>query len=137
MLCIRKNIFLLAFIFVANCFFAQTKTTEPKPKKKLIQLSGVVVENDSLKPLPFTSINIKGTTHGTVSDYYGFFTLVAQPGDEIDFVSVAYKEASYLIPDSLTSTNYAIIQVMRKDTFELPEATVYPWPSKTNLKELF
>ena len=137
MLRIRKNIFSLFFILAAFCFYGQAPTTPAKTKKKLIQLSGVIVESDSLKPLPFTSIIVKGTNHGTVSDYYGFFTIVAQPGDELTFVSIAYKDASYLIPDTLSASNYSIIQVMRKDTFELPEANIYPWPSKDEFKRAF
>lgn len=116
---------------------AQTAGKPSASKRKLIQFSGVVVESDSLKPLPFTSILVKGTSHGTVSDYYGFFTLVAQVGDEIEFASVAYKDASYIIPDTLTASNYSIIQVMRLDTISLPTATIYPWPTKEEFKKAF
>ena len=125
---------LLILLLIAPMFsFAQNK----KKVKKLVQFSGVVVESDSLKPLPFTSILVKGTTHGTVSDYYGFFTLVASPGDEIEFVTVAYKEASYKIPDTLSASSYSIIQVLRKDTVELPTVPIYPWPSKEEFKRAF
>ncbi|MFL5754515.1 MAG: carboxypeptidase-like regulatory domain-containing protein, partial [Bacteroidia bacterium] len=114
-----------------------TVTPVKKNKPKLIQFSGVVVESDSLKPLPFTSILVKGTSHGTVSDYYGFFTLVAQAGDEIEFASVAYKDASYIIPDTLTASNYSIIQVMRLDTITLAPVTIYPWPTREEFKKAF
>lgn len=125
---IRIFLFLCCFPFL---FFAQNK------KNKLIQFSGVVVESDSLKPLPFTSIIVKGTNHGTVSDYYGFFTLVASAGDEIEFVTVAYKEASYKIPDTLSATSYSIIQVLRRDTVDLPSVSIYPWPTKEEFKRAF
>ena len=116
---------------------SSTAASGKKDKPKLIQFSGVVVESDSLKPLPFTSILVKGSNHGTVSDYYGFFTLVAQVGDEIEFASVAYKEASYIIPDTLKATNYSIIQVMRLDTITLQQVTIYPWPTKEEFKKAF
>jgi len=135
---IKKIIVLLVLLIASNTSFSQTKSTDIKtPAKKLVQFSGVVVENDSLKPIPFTAILIKGTQYGTVSDFYGFFTLVAKPGDEIQFISVGYKEASYIIPDTLLSSNYSIIQVMRLDTILLPSVSIYPWPSREEFKKAF
>lgn len=132
-----RSVATLLFVLVAYTFNAQTATSTKKELKKLVQFSGVVVESDSLRPLPFTSILVKGTTHGTISDFYGFFTLVASPGDEIEFFSVAYKDGVYKIPDTLTSAHYSIIQVLRKDTIELPTATVYAWPSRDEFKKAF
>ena len=103
-----------------------------------IQFSGVVLSNnDSLKPIPLTSVIIKGTKRGAISDYFGFFTLVAQPGDVIQFISLGYKEAQYRIPDTLTSISYSIIQTLFRDTFNLNEVTIYPWPTKEEFKREF
>ncbi|MDP2388413.1 MAG: carboxypeptidase-like regulatory domain-containing protein [Bacteroidota bacterium] len=132
-----KSIATLLFVLVFCTLNSQTATSNKKDLKKLVQFSGVVVESDSLRPLPFTSIIVKGTTHGTISDFYGFFTLVASPGDEIEFFSVAYKDGIYKIPDTLSSAHYSIIQVLRKDTVELPTATIYAWPSRDEFKKAF
>lgn len=131
-----RSIAALVLIVVTFGVHAQTPAVK-KDLKKLVQFSGVVVESDSLKPLPFTSILVKGTTHGTISDFYGFFTLVASPGDEIEFFSVAYKDGTYKIPDTLTAAHYSIIQVLTKDTVVLPTATVYAWPSRDEFKQAF
>ncbi len=133
----RYLVVVLLFVKFHAVINAQSVKPPQKTSKKLVQFSGAVVDSDSLKPLPFTSILIKGTTHGTVSDYYGFFTIVAEPGNEIEFISVAYKDAYYKIPDTLKASNYSIIQVMRKDTVELPMATIYPWPTKEEFKRAF
>ena len=127
----------LILILLSVVFSIHSQTTNVKPVKKLVQFSGVIVESDSLKPLPFTSILVKGTSHGTVSDFYGFFTLVASPGDTIEFFSVAYKDGTYRIPDTLHSAHYSIIQVLKKDTIELPTATIYPWPTRDQFKKAF
>jgi hypothetical protein len=133
---VRSGI-LFIFLLPAVSTFAQQPAVAKQPQKALLQFSGVVVESDSLKPLPFTSIIVKGTTHGTISDYYGFFTLVASPGDEIEFYSVAYKDGTYKIPDTLKTAHYSIIQVLRKDTIELKPVTIYPWPSRDEFKKAF
>jgi len=132
---VMRTLTAIAFFLVLVSFrtFGQTPTSVIPDK--YLQISGVVVENDSLKPIPFVSIMIKGTKHGTVSDYYGFFTIVAKPGDELQFFSVTHKNATYPLPDTLKGKHYSIIRVLTRDTVELPAVAVYPWPSKEDFKK--
>ena len=92
---------------------------------------------DSLRPLPFTHIIVKGTRRGTISDYFGFFSFVAEKGDIIVFSSLGFKNAYYRIPDTLSGHRYSLIQVMQKDTIMLSETVIYPWPSPSQFKEAF
>ncbi len=128
-----KNIFIIFLFFLSVSLIAQQKNTE----EKFIQISGVVVDADSLKPVPFVSIIIKGTKRGTITDYYGFFTLVASPGDELQFFSLNHKNGVYKLDDTLQLTHYYIIHTLIKDTIQLPTVSVYPWPSKEEFKKAF
>lgn len=129
---VRSLIFLLFLLGLSSLNgFGQKK------EATLIQFSGVIVEGDSLKPVPFTNIIIKGSKRGTVSDYFGYFSFVAQEKDIIEFSAVGYKKASFTIPDSLTDNKYSLIQVLRKDTLTLKETVIYPWPTKEQFKEAF
>ena len=83
----KLNLFL---VFLISCFL--TKSNAQSKTEDLLQLSGVVVTGDSLKPVPYINIVIKNTYRGTVSDYYGFFSLVAHLGDTIEFTSVGFKK---------------------------------------------
>lgn len=149
----RFYAFLLVMIF-ALYSDAQTNTNQPAPtpppktttnqkpplgddNRPLIQFSGIVVEKDSLKPVPFTLIVIKNKKRGTVCDYFGFFSFVAQEKDTIEFSAVGYKKAYFIIPDSLSSNKYSLIQVLNNDTIMLPMTTIYPWPSKEQFKKAF
>ncbi len=124
-----RQIFLILIFLSALLSFSQT----PVANNKYLQISGVVLD-DSLQPLPFVSIMVKGTKTGTVSDYYGFFTIVAQPGDEMQFFSVSHKSKAYLLDDTLSGKHYSIIQILTRDTIQLPLVNVYPWPSKEQFK---
>ena len=117
--------------------FAQKKPASPASKRALIQFSGVVVEGDSLKSIPYTSIIIKGISRGTVSDYFGYFSFVAQKSDTIEFSAIGYNDAVFVIPDTLTTSKYSLIQVLRSDTIHLKEAVVYAWPTKEQFKASF
>ncbi|GAB1404060.1 hypothetical protein MASR1M74_12390 [Lentimicrobium sp.] len=83
------------------------------------QLSGIVVSGDSLRPVPYVSIRIKGYNRGTISDFYGFFSLVARKGETVQFSAVGYKKSQYRIPDTLKGNHYSMVQIMTNDTIFL------------------
>ncbi len=126
-----RYIFIIFFLIVFSSL--QIKAQH----RDLIQFSGLVVTGDSLKPVSFTSIIKKGTSRGTISDYFGFFSLVASKGDTIVFSSVGFKKSYYIIPDTLTTKHYTMFHVLQPDTVYLSETVVYPWPSPSQFKNAF
>lgn len=122
-------IFLLTWLVIPKQLHAQTP--------RVIQFSGVVVSGDSLQPVPYTAITIKGTYRGTMSDYYGFFSFVAQEGDTIEFSSIGFLKAQYRIPEKLEDNRYSIIQMLNQDTIMLPTTVVYPWPTREQIYDYF
>ncbi len=138
-----KLIVLFVLLSSSAAIYAQAtgkalNKTGAKDTTTYVQFSGVILSaNDSLKPIPLTSVIIKGTRRGAISDYFGFFTLVAQPGDVIQFISLGFRDAEFKIPDTLSSISYSIIQTLYKDTFNLSEVAVYPWPTKEEFKREF
>ncbi|MDP4266826.1 MAG: carboxypeptidase-like regulatory domain-containing protein [Bacteroidota bacterium] len=125
------NIFLLSLfiLFSLQCF-------SQNEGKGVIQFSGVVI-TDNLKPVPFTSIMIQKTNRGTISDYYGFFSIVAQEGDVILFSAVGFKQGKYVIPKNLETSHYSLIQILHGDTVRLKETVIYPWPTTEQFKQAF
>ncbi len=103
----------------------------------LIQFSGVVITGDSLSPVPFTNVLIENTDKGTMTDYYGYFSFVAQKGDSILFSSIGYERRRFIIPDTLTTNRYSLIQILDKDTITLRETVIYPWPTREQFKQAF
>ena len=106
-------------------------------EKDLVQFSGVVVTADSLKPLPYVNVLIRNTWRGTVSDYFGFFSFVARMNDTIEFSSIGFKKSTFIIPDTLSTNHYSLIQMLQGDTIVLRETIIYPWPTKEQFKEAF
>ena len=103
----------------------------------LIQFSGVVVTEDEygeMAPLPYTTVAILGTTRGTYAEVDGFFSIVAEVGDTMEFSRVGYQTIQHVIPDTLDSKFYSWYQVMSRDSILLPEAVIYPWPSREHYK---
>ncbi len=102
-----------------------------------IQFSGIVVTEDEYgepTPLPYVNVAILGTSRGTVSDFDGFFSIVALEGDTVVFSRIGYKTVEFTIPDTLESQRYSWYQIMSQDNILLPEAVIYPWPSREHFK---
>lgn len=128
----------LFFMLTSLSLFSQAPKAVPwqPDTRPLIQFSGVVV-GDSLEPIPFTSLIVKNSNRGTISDFFGYFSFVAQTSDTIVFSAIGYKTALFVIPDTLTSNKYSLIEVLRQDTVYLKEAIIYPWPTPDQFKKAF
>lgn len=103
----------------------------------LIQLSGVVINEEDLEPMPYTTIFDKSIRRGVIADYYGYFSTVVYPGDTIYFSYFGYKTSTYIVPDTLSDNRYSIIHMIQRDTLNLPEVVVYPWPSREDFARAF
>ncbi|MGB1003515.1 MAG: carboxypeptidase-like regulatory domain-containing protein [Salibacteraceae bacterium] len=127
--------FILFFFLICTTVgaFAQNE----KSSKEVIQFSGVILDGDSLQPVPFTTIIVMQRKTGTTADANGIFSFAAQTGDSIKFTSVGFKDAYFVIPDTLHTSKYSLIQLMSTDTMLLRTHMVYPWPSKEQFKEEF
>lgn len=106
-------------------------------KEIYVQISGVIVTGEKMAPVPFVNVLDKTTYRGTSSDYYGFFSFVGMPGDTLIFSSVGFKKSRYIIPDTLKTGRYSLIQSMDEDTIMLAQADIYPWPTREQFKDAF
>lgn len=127
-----KKIYLLV-LCALGCFssFSQVSNDD------LIQFSGIAVTRDSLSPVPFATILVKNTSRGTTSDFYGYFSFVAQPNDTLVFSSVGFRPSEFVVPENLEGNRYSLIHSMIRDTIELDLVNIYPWPTPEQFKEAF
>lgn len=132
---IRVYLILLSFVFTA-IVSAQEERLQTIDSS-LIQLSGVVVESETVEPMPYTTVFDKTQRHGVIADYYGYFSLVVLPGDTLYFSYYGYKTSTFIVPDTLEDNRYSIIHMMSKDTLNLPAVEVYPWPSREEFAQAF
>jgi hypothetical protein len=133
----KQLIFCFFCIFFMSSFYAQDVKENAKDTSRLIQLSGVAIGETDMNPVSYTTIFDKTSKRGVIADYYGFFSMVVYPGDTLLFSGYSYKTSTYVVPDSLAENRYSIIHMLQKDTVNLPEVTVYPWPSREDFARAF
>ena len=103
----------------------------------LVRVTGVVIDADDPKEIPYANIRVKGRSFGTVSNSEGNFSILMNLGDTLVFSYVGYRETAFILPATLDHTSYALIQLMRRDTIMLEEVVIFPWPEFDDFKQVF
>jgi hypothetical protein len=116
--------------------FSAHGQTEPK-SPNVVQVSGLVVTGDSLAPLPYCTVFRARDRRGTMTDIRGFFSLPALEGDTLEFSSVGYVTQQAVIPVGSEMGRVNLVQPLGRDTVNMADAFVYPWPSKERFKQEF
>jgi hypothetical protein len=128
-------------IFILGFFLIQGFVVKAQPKKPqdegLIQFTGLVLSADSLLPLSYTVITIPGTRRGTVTDYNGYFTLVAKKGEKLVFDLLGYKTSTFQLSDTFTGYKYSIIKLLAPDTMYLDEVIISALPDRQLFDQYF
>ena len=125
-----RIIFFIIFGIITPLIHAQ--------EKEKVLFSGVIVETDSLKPVSYTNIIILNKNLGTISTKEGYFSFYAEEQDSVRFSAIGYATALFVIPKTVDIERYSIIQVMTRDTLELAETIIYPWPvNEEDFKDSF
>jgi hypothetical protein len=135
-----KELKFLMLLFLFINYFQLMSQNDKKSKivtVKIIQLSGVVVSENALEQIPFSTVFNVSTKRGVVTDFYGYFSMVTFPGDTLVFRNSGYVTSSFVVPDTLRENRYSIIHMLQADTVELPMVTIYPWPSRENFAREF
>ncbi len=101
-----------------------------------IQLSGVVLDADSLTALPNVHI-VSHRYKGTLTDVDGQFSFKINASDTLKFTYLGYKPYIYVVPDTLFLKHYIAGIVLRRDTIMLSEVIILPFMSREQFKQSF
>ena len=127
----------LTYLLFSILLFSVCAVAQTAKKKKVIQLTGIVISADSLHGVSYTSVLVSGTNRGTMADASGYFSLVITAGDTLKFSCVGFTSETYYLPDTLTQNSYSLIQMMKRDTLVMPTITISKWPSYQQFKYAF
>ncbi|MBK7634685.1 MAG: hypothetical protein IPJ13_10600 [Saprospiraceae bacterium] len=127
---LRTLSILVSIIFLSVLHISAQKQTEPV---KVIEFSGIVFEEDKNGtpiPLPYTNVAVKGTSRVHQQTIMVFSHLWLLQEKTIVFSRIGYKTIEVIVPDTLNSENINGCKPMSEDNILLPEAVIFPWPSK-------
>lgn len=128
---INKIFLSLLLIVAATAVFGQEKA------QNSILLTGVVLDAENGEELPYVNVRISDTFYGTATNTNGFFSLFVNSGDTLTFSYVGYEQARFIMPFEVEDKQYALLQLMVKDTLLLEEVVVFSWPDYEDFVEAF
>lgn len=134
---LKRFFFIFLFAITGLAGFAQGRSYTNVKDSTILQFSGVFLDADSLTPVPWVNIVVVNSNQGTSTDFNGTFSFTAHAGDTVRFTCVGYKPFQCVIPDTLETKRYTLVQMFSRDTVTLPEAVIFPWPSKEQFREAF
>jgi hypothetical protein len=117
------------FMWVLNPSIGHAQT-----QKRVIQLSGVVLGEDSISSLPGVYIYVPKAGRGTTTNSVGFFSMPVLVGDSIVISSIGYQRQYYIVPKSANEYQ-TIIVTMVEDVTYLKEIEIVPFPTEEVFKE--
>ena len=126
-------------VFVASLLLLVVVAIIPgnaQTKKRVIQLSGVVLEEDSVSgvPVPGVHVYVPKAGRGTTTNGMGFFSMPVLEGDEIIVSAVGYDRQNVTVASDWPEYQTIIITLTQDTTF-LPEVVIFPFPTEEVFKQ--
>lgn len=103
-------------------------------QRRIIQLSGIILSEDSVSGLPGAHIYVPKAGRGTSSNSVGFFTMPVLVGDSVVITSVGYERRHYIVPNSASEYLTIIVEMVQDVTF-LKEVEIMPFPTEEIFKQ--
>ncbi len=123
-------IFLLGFLFSVQLVKAQDD-----PAKKVIQLSGIILNADSTDAVAGVNIYVPKKGRGTSSGRFGYFSMPVLEGDSVVFSFIGLKRQTFKVPEVVDNDRISLILTMENDEIALAEVEVMPYPSEAEFKQ--
>lgn len=113
---------------ILTIFFVSFTTILFSQNNKAVSILGVVLDAENRVPIPSVNVVLKGTLFGTSTDLNGHFTIIMQRTDTLVFSSIGYEKSYFTFDATLEKDGYTLVQLLVKNTLQLQEVIVFPWP---------
>lgn len=123
-------IFALGILLNPTRVFAQDEQ-----ERKVIQLSGIILNADSTDAVPGVNIYVPKKGRGTSSGRFGYFSMPVLEGDSVVFTFIGLKKQSFKVPDKVENDRISLILTMQIDEIALAEIEVMPYPTEEEFKK--
>lgn len=102
--------------------------------KKIIQLSGIVLGEDSIAGIPGVHIYVPKAGRGTTTNRVGYFSMPVLEGDELVISAIGYERQFFKIP-LYEKDNLTLVIELVSDTTFLETVEIMPFPTEEIFKE--
>nr|WP_153231920.1 carboxypeptidase-like regulatory domain-containing protein [Algoriphagus machipongonensis] len=113
----------------------QHVAAQDEQDKKVIQLSGIILNADSTDAVAGVNVYVPKKGRGTSSGRFGYFSMPVLEGDSVVFSFIGLKRQTFKIPDAVENDRISLILTMEVDEIALAEVEVLPYPTEEEFKK--
>ncbi len=129
---LTRAFFLATLIWVSlNTFDLQAQDD-----LQIVQVSGLVMDQDSTQGIFGAHIYDRSTGRGTTSTYRGWFSRAFLAGDTLVFSAIGFKTRRMVVPNDSGKT-FNVVVAMEENVTQLADVEVNPFPTEELFKEAF
>lgn len=128
-----SHIALMSF-FGLFLFGIQDAFAQDQKERKVIQLSGIILNADSTDAVPGVNVYVPKKGRGTSSGRYGYFSMPVLEGDSVVFSFIGLERQVFNVPESVEEDRISLILTMQVDEIALAEIEVMPYPTEEEFK---
>lgn len=128
-----KKVYLLALVALV-LGASVTSEVSAQNRRRVIQLSGIVLGEDSVSGIPGVHVYVPKAGRGTTTNNVGFFSMPVLVGDSVVISAVGYVRHSMIVPNYPEEYMTVVIELDTDNTF-LKEVTVLPFPTEEVFKQ--
>ncbi|WP_341296649.1 carboxypeptidase-like regulatory domain-containing protein [Catalinimonas locisalis] len=121
-------------VFMSILLTLTVSTVQAQGESSVIQLSGLILGEDSTAALAGANIYVPAAGRGTSTNQYGYFSMPVLAGDSVIISSIGYKKQYYLVPKDQRESLTIVVE-LQTDTTYLPGVVVFPFPTEEIFKE--
>jgi hypothetical protein len=123
-------------IFALGIFLNPIQTfAQDQQERKVIQLSGIILNADSTDAVPGVNIYVPKKGRGTSSGRFGYFSMPVLEGDSVVFSFIGLKKQTFKVPEKVDNDRISLILTMQIDEIALAEIEVMPYPTEEEFKK--
>ena len=126
--------YLWLLLLLVTCSVLIGNQANAQGRKKVVQLSGIVLGEDSVSGIPGVHVYVPKAGRGTTTNRVGYFSLPILEGDELVISAVGYEKQYYKIPET-DKENLTILIELISDTTFLEAVEIMPFPTEEVFKE--
>jgi hypothetical protein len=108
---------------------------QAQSKRKVIQLSGIILGEDSVSGVPGVHIFVPKAGRGTTSNSLGYFSMPTLVGDSVVFSAVGFERQYYIVPDRGDKDQLTLVIELEHDITYLEPVDILPFPTEELFKE--
>lgn len=129
-----KNNTISTLIILGLLLFIAPYQLQAQEGRKVIQLSGIILGEDSVSGIPGVHVYVPKAGRGTTSNRVGYFSMPVLEGDEMVVSAVGYERQFFKVP-AFDRDNLTIVIELVSDTTFLETVEIMPFPTEQIFKE--